>query len=87
MSQPFPGKPAFNCYQALHEMEAYLDAETSAWMRTSVDSHLTDCVDCQGAFEFHHELKAAISAKCKTDEVPPGLQQRILNCFGPDFLT
>jgi mycothiol system anti-sigma-R factor len=87
MSEPFPGKPAFNCYETIHEMEAYLDAETNALMRSSVDSHLNACVDCQGAFEFHYELKATIAAKCRTDEVPPGLQQRILNCFGPDFLA
>jgi mycothiol system anti-sigma-R factor len=86
-STPMGSGPMFGCLDTVLEMQLYLDAETSAAVRESVDLHLSGCPDCQGAFEFHHDLKRTIAAKCRTDDVPSGLRDRILNCFGPDFLS
>jgi hypothetical protein len=37
------------------------------------------------AFDFHAELRTVIAAKCRNDEMPPGLLSRIEKCFNEDF--
>ena len=46
-----------------------------------IRAHLEGCPDCFEAFDFHAELKAVIAAKCRSDEMPPGLLARIEQCF------
>jgi hypothetical protein len=38
------------------------------------------------AFDFHAELRMVISAKCKNDEMPAGLVDKIQACFGDEAL-
>jgi mycothiol system anti-sigma-R factor len=70
-----------DCNDTLREMYVFLDDEIPSGLKQRIDAHLTDCPDCQGAFEFHVELKALIAAKC-AESLPPGLADRIANCFG-----
>jgi mycothiol system anti-sigma-R factor len=74
-----------DCNETLRELEAYLDHELAEQIHHDVDHHLADCVDCQQAFEFHHELKSVIRDKCSRDELPASLVARIELCFGDDF--
>ena len=48
--------------------------------------HLEQCPDCLQAFDFHAELKTTIARKCKSDELPPGLLDKIQACFGAELL-
>lgn len=74
-----------DCNQTLNELFAFLDDELSDDTRGMVLEHLMLCTDCQGAFEFHHELKSAVARKCSSDEMPPGLLAKIEACFGEEF--
>ncbi|HQZ35257.1 MAG TPA: zf-HC2 domain-containing protein [Ilumatobacteraceae bacterium] len=74
-----------DCNETLRELETFLDHELSDETRASIQSHLGDCLDCLQAFDFHAELRMVISAKCQSDEMPPGLLAKIELCFGEDF--
>ena len=78
-----------DCNETLRELETFLDGELTPEARTAIHSHLDGCQDCLQAFDFQAELKAVIAAKCRSDEIPPGLLARIESCFdldtgGPD---
>ena len=45
--------------------------------------HLTGCTDCQGAYEFHAELRTIVRVKAKRDHLPEGFTDRLLACFEP----
>ena len=51
----------------------------------AIHAHLEGCPDCLQAFDFHAELRTVIAAKCRNDEMPPGLLGRIEKCFNEDF--
>jgi mycothiol system anti-sigma-R factor len=70
-----------DCNETLREMYAFLDGEIPSGLKSAIDTHLTDCPDCQGAFEFHVELKMLIAAKCQ-DAMPQALADKITACFG-----
>lgn len=74
-----------DCNETLRELETFLDNELADGTRAAIQSHLGGCLDCLQAFDFHAELRTVISAKCKTDEMPPGLLSKIEKCFGEDF--
>jgi mycothiol system anti-sigma-R factor len=74
-----------DCEDTLRELETYLDHELDAPARDAIQAHLTGCMDCLQAFDFHAELRTVISAKCQSDELPPGLMSKIERCFGEDF--
>lgn len=74
-----------DCSETLKELERFLDDELSAHQRNAVRHHLDGCMDCLGAFDFHAELKAVVTAKCNNDEMPPDLLSKIERCFGVDF--
>ena len=75
-----------DCNETLRELETFLDDELGDDTRASIQAHLGGCLDCLQAFDFHAELRTVISAKCKSDEMPPGLVERIQSCFGDDAL-
>ena len=75
-----------DCNETLREMYLFLDGEIPPSLQQAVAAHLDDCGDCQGAFEFHVELRQLIARKCR-DEVPPGLMERIVKCFGEEPVT
>ena len=74
-----------DCNETLRELETFLDDELGADTRLAIQSHLGGCLDCLQAFDFHAELRTVISAKCRNDEMPPGLLSKIELCFGEDF--
>lgn len=74
-----------DCNDTLRELELFLDQELSESARLEIHGHLEGCPDCLQAFDFHAELRTVIAAKCRNDEMPPGLMRKIANCFGPDF--
>jgi len=71
-----------DCNETLRELETFLDGELGEETRSSIMSHLGGCMDCLQAFDFHAELRQVISAKCHSDEMPPGLLIKIEQCFG-----
>ena len=73
-----------DCNETLRDLETFLDGELSDDALRLVREHLGGCLDCLQAFDFHAELRQVISAKCQTDEMPPGLLDRIRGCFGDD---
>ena len=74
-----------DCNETLRELETFLDDELGDDPRASIQAHLGGCLDCLQAFDFHAELRTVISAKCQSDEMPPGLMSKIEMCFGADF--
>lgn len=74
-----------DCNDTLRELETFLDGELSEDQLRVIRSHLSGCTDCLQAFDFHTELKSVIASKCQTDELPPGLMDRIQSCFDLDL--
>ncbi len=74
-----------NCNETLRELDLFLDGELSDAARATIRQHLEYCPDCNGAFDFHAELKQVVAAKCQNDEMPPDLLSRIERCFDTDF--
>jgi len=75
-----------DCNETLRELETFLDGELTADTLLGIRAHLGTCQDCLQAFDFHAELRTVISAKCQSDEMPPGLLEKIQACFGDDAL-
>ncbi|HUF97432.1 MAG TPA: hypothetical protein VMM60_04825, partial [Ilumatobacter sp.] len=74
-----------DCRETIRELDAFLDHELPEDVRTHINLHLNECIDCLQAFDFQAELKAAIRRKCSTEALPPGLLGRIEQCFDADF--
>ena len=74
-----------DCNETIRELEAFLDGELSDDGRHAIHAHLEGCNDCLEAFDFQAELRTVIAAKCRNDEMPPGLLSRIEQCFNEDF--
>ena len=74
-----------NCNETIRELEAFLDGALSKDSQQAIHAHLGGCTDCLQAFDFHAELRTVIAAKCRNDEMPPGLLSRIEQCFNEDF--
>lgn len=72
-----------DCNETLRELETFLDRELSAETSSAITAHLNGCPDCLQAFDFHAELRQVIAAKCRNDEMPPGLLAKIERCFAP----
>jgi mycothiol system anti-sigma-R factor len=76
-----------DCEDTLHELYAYLDGELGLKARSHVQEHLDSCLDCLQAFDFHAELRVVIAQKCRGDEIPPGLLDRVKACFGDEVVA
>jgi anti-sigma factor (TIGR02949 family) len=72
-----------DCNETLRELEAFLDHELSEDVHVAIHAHLAGCHHCHETFDFHAELKAVVARKCQ-EELPPGLLERIRQCFGDD---
>ncbi len=70
-----------DCNDVVRELFAYLDGEVTLNVRTEIAAHLEGCPECYEALDFHAELRNVIARRCQ-DELPPGLADRIRNCFG-----
>jgi anti-sigma factor (TIGR02949 family) len=69
-----------DCESTLRELRAYLDRELGTEERAEVDVHIEGCLDCLQAFDFHAELRQVVARRC-TDDLPPGLVDRIRRCL------
>ena len=78
---------AMDCTDTLEELHRFLDQELSPSRRDEVLGHLRDCVDCQQTFDFHGELKRVVREKAGNEQLPPGLMDKILGCFGEEWLA
>jgi mycothiol system anti-sigma-R factor len=76
-----------DCNETLRELYTYLDGELSPSEHRSIQHHLDGCMDCLQAFDFHAELRTVISERCRHDDVPDGLLDKIRSCFGPGALA
>ena len=65
--------------------EQLRSGELTADALHEIRQHLDRCTDCYQAFDFQAELKAVIAAKCRHDEMPPGLLGRIELCLHADI--
>ena len=74
-----------DCKETIRELEAFLDGSLSEDGHHAIHAHLGGCTDCLQAFDFQAELRTVIAAKCRNDEMPPGLLSRIEQCFNEDF--
>lgn len=74
-----------DCSDTLRELEPYLDGELSPEAQEHINGHLDGCVDCQQAYEFHHEFKLAVRRKAANDEIPDDLIQRLEFCLREDI--
>jgi mycothiol system anti-sigma-R factor len=74
-----------DCNETLRELEAFLDHELSPQTHVAIRAHLEGCPDCLQTFDFHAELKIVVAKKCRNDEMPPGLMDKIARCFGDDI--
>jgi mycothiol system anti-sigma-R factor len=72
-----------NCQETLKELELFLDSELPHTRIEEIMGHLRGCTDCQGAFEFHAELRTIVRTKAKRDQLPDGFTDRLLACFEP----
>lgn len=73
-----------NCQETLKELELFLDSELPKVRIEEIMVHLTGCTDCQGAYEFHAELRTIVRVKAKRDHLPEGFTERLLACFGSE---
>jgi anti-sigma factor (TIGR02949 family) len=73
-----------DCEQTLRELEIFLDGELTADDLEHVRAHLGECLDCLQVFDFHMELKSVIRAKCREQQIPPGLLGRVKSCLGDE---
>ena len=71
-----------DCDDTLREIERFLDTELSPAAHNAIQEHLDGCMHCLHTFDFQAELREVISAKCRSDEMPPGLLDKIEACFG-----
>ena len=78
---------ATDCQGTLEELNRFLDQELPPNERAEIMAHLSACVDCQQAFDFHGELKRIVREKAQKDEIPAGLMDKILGCFGDDWVA
>jgi mycothiol system anti-sigma-R factor len=72
-----------DCEETLQELYSFLDGELTVEAKESIRRHLDGCLNCLHVFDFHAELRMVIAAKCR-DEVPPGLLERVEECFGAE---
>ena len=69
-----------SCREAVAELFTFLDGELTSDRKATIGRHLDDCGHCLEMFEFHSELRAVVSQKCRT-ELPAGLKDRVLGAL------
>lgn len=70
-----------DCDKTLRELQLFLDGELPSGEHQRVLGHLHDCIECYHVYDFQAELKQIIARKVRTDEMPPGLLDRIRQCL------
>lgn len=65
----------------------YLDGTLGEQKRDQVQSHLSDCPDCESRFEVHKRIRHFFRARCRSG-APQTLRQKLQQLFRgrrPDF--
>jgi anti-sigma factor (TIGR02949 family) len=65
------------CDDLLHELDHLLHGELPAERAAALKQHLAGCPPCFESADFQAQLKEIVAKKCN-EEVPEGLQARIL---------
>ena len=65
-----------NCDDSLENLYLYLDAELDQVNSDSIRSHLDECSDCFGSFDFEQRLRQVVHDRLQ-EQVPANLVNRI----------
>jgi mycothiol system anti-sigma-R factor len=68
---------ADDCRQILEQVELYLDGELDPALHDQVRSHLEACGPCHDHSDFQQHLKDLLRSRCRCDEVPADLLERV----------
>ena len=72
-----------NCDDARHTLYEFLDGELTPEIKIEIQQHLEACAPCFEKFDFEAEVLAIVSKKC-SEQVPPGLTEKILAALRND---
>jgi mycothiol system anti-sigma-R factor len=67
---------ASNCDEAMERLYEYLDEEMDEATAEGIRSHLNDCGDCHGGFDFERRLKMVVRERL-AEEVPLSFINRL----------
>jgi len=67
-----------DCSEVLIQVELYLDQEMTDVNCEEFKQHLGDCSPCMDRAEFQQSLRLIIAKKCKCEDIPADLAQKIL---------
>lgn len=67
-----------DCNEVLIQVELYLDQEMTDVNCEEFKQHLDDCSPCMDRAEFQQGLRLIIAKKCKCEDIPTDLAQKIL---------
>ncbi len=65
-----------DCDDSLENLYLYLDTELDQVNSDSIRSHLDECSDCFGSFDFEQRLKKVVHDRLQ-EQVPDNLVNRI----------
>ena len=67
-----------DCNEVLIQVEVYLDQEMTEVRCAELKQHLDGCGPCMDRTEFQQSLRLIIAKKCKCEDIPVALAQRVL---------
>ena len=70
-----------DCQQAL---QPYVDRELSDEDVALVRMHLDACRGCLHLYEFEASLRRIVRTKCREQQAPDGLRQRVIECLASE---
>jgi anti-sigma factor (TIGR02949 family) len=73
-----------DCDQAVKQLYSYLDEEITPEVQKAIDSHLEECADCFGHYEFERAFLRFLEARCRAGGAPPELCKRIIEGLLPE---
>ena len=66
-----------DCYEVGQVVYQVIDSEVSIEVRQQVVRHLTDCPECDTAYEIERRVKILVSRACSYTECPASLEDRL----------
>ena len=71
------------CNELLHDLDHLLHGELASDQAAALKQHLEGCPPCFESADFQAQLKALVAKRC-CEDVPEGLQARILGFLQDD---
>ncbi len=65
-----------DCDDSLAKLYLYLDAELDSASSERIRSHLEECKDCNGSFDFERRLRAVVRERLD-ENVPDSLVEKV----------